>query len=120
MTKQKEFTYMSNNQNNKIIKFLNGKVFYIVLCICFLGIGVAAWAGIEGMKPSNNGSSGSLTAELPGSNDTSQNAESFTSIPNDSSLETESKPSNSPSQSTSSEAEPTEPADSTVAALFME
>lgn len=39
-----------HKSSGKIIKFLNGKAFYVVLCLCFLGIGIAVWSGVEGMK----------------------------------------------------------------------
>ncbi len=44
---------VKNNKGNKIIKFLNGKGFYIMLCVCFLAVGIATWTGIEGMKQIN-------------------------------------------------------------------
>ena len=40
----------TNKSDSNVIKFLNGKFFYAVLCVCFLCIGVAAWTGIEGLK----------------------------------------------------------------------
>lgn len=42
-----------NKSKSKIIKFLNGRAFYVVLCLCFVAIGVAAWSGVEGMKIMN-------------------------------------------------------------------
>jgi len=113
---------MSNNNKSKIIKFLNGKVFYIVLCICFLGVGVAAWAGIEGMKLAdgeNNYSLGSLTAEVPNVNDTSDNLESYVSKPEMTKPESQSRPTVESEDSHTSEVEQTEPADGTVAAFFV-
>lgn len=41
---------VTNKSDSKIIKFLNGKFFYVVLCVCFIAIGVAAWTGIQGLK----------------------------------------------------------------------
>lgn len=112
---------MSNKQKNKIIKFLNGKVFYIVLCVCFLGVGVAAWAGVEGMKltseaEKNNNSSG-LTAELPNIFD---HPSSGISTPDDPSVPDISSESavtpETPDKPTESE---TETAGGTVAAFFI-
>lgn len=45
---------VKNKSGSKIIKFLNGKGFYVVLCLCFLAVGVAAWSGVEGMRRMNN------------------------------------------------------------------
>lgn len=66
---------VENNKDSRIIKFLNGKMFYVVLCACFIAVGVAAWAGLNGLKsnitdtssktPSNLSSDRSPTAELP-------------------------------------------------------
>lgn len=39
-----------NKSKSKIIKFLNGRAFYVVLCLCFVAIGIAAWSGVEGMR----------------------------------------------------------------------
>lgn len=39
-----------NKTRDKFIKFLNGKAFYVVLCICFMGVGVAAWSGVQSLK----------------------------------------------------------------------
>lgn len=47
----------SNKHNSKLIKFLNGKTFYVVLCLCFLAIGIAAWTGVEGFKNIQNAES---------------------------------------------------------------
>ena len=55
-----------NNKSSKFIKFLNGKAFYAVLVLCFLGIGIAAWSGVQGIRsleePKNDNSS---VAPLP-------------------------------------------------------
>ena len=51
-----------NNNSNKFIKFLNGKAFYAVLCICFIGIGVAAWSGVQGLKAVNDLQNSSLNS----------------------------------------------------------
>ena len=42
-----------NKSKSKLIKFLNGKAFYVVAGICFVAIGVAAWTGLEGLNRSN-------------------------------------------------------------------
>ena len=39
-----------NKSTSKIIKFLNGRAFYVVLCLCFVAVGIAAWSGLEGMR----------------------------------------------------------------------
>lgn len=39
-----------NNSRSRLIKFFNGKAFYVVLCICFVLIGVAAWSGMQMIK----------------------------------------------------------------------
>ena len=41
---------VQNKSSSKLIKFLNGKAFYAVLCVCFIAIGIAAWSGAEGLK----------------------------------------------------------------------
>ncbi len=41
---------VANKGKSKIIKFLNGRAFYLILCLCFIAIGIAAWSGVEGMK----------------------------------------------------------------------
>ena len=46
---------VENNRKSKIIKFLNGKAFYVVLCLCFIALGMAGWAGFEGVKRLENG-----------------------------------------------------------------
>ena len=61
----------TNKHSKKIIKFLNGRAFYVVLCLCFLAIGVATWSGVEGFKNSQNNkenqSQSSDTAKAPSS-----------------------------------------------------
>lgn len=42
-----------NKGESKFIKFLNGKAFYVVLCVCFVAIGVAAWTGVQGFRAMN-------------------------------------------------------------------
>ncbi len=37
------------DKENKLIKFLNGKGFYVVMGICLLAVGVAAWIAIAGI-----------------------------------------------------------------------
>lgn len=73
---------VENKTKAKIIKFLNGKTFYVVLCICFVGIGVAAWSGVQGFKainelnnPRNKSSNPSMVSDSPlitGDNNSSQ------------------------------------------------
>ena len=66
-----------NKSKSKIIKFLNGRTFYVVLCLCFVAIGIAAWSGVEGMRilnaekgnnstsSVNSGSSGDVLQVIP-------------------------------------------------------
>lgn len=56
---------LKNKSRSKIIRFLNGRAFYAVLCICLVGIGVAAWSGVEGFRRLN-ASSGSDNNSLTG------------------------------------------------------
>lgn len=62
----------TNNNKSKLIKFLNGKAFYVVVCFCLVIVGVAAWSGMQLLtdgedkaaeSASNASSSASLTAE---------------------------------------------------------
>lgn len=56
---------MSNNKNSKVINFLNGKTFYVVLSIFFIAIGVAAWAGMRSMKEAkDNGRYDNMSSTL--------------------------------------------------------
>lgn len=41
---------VKNKSRSRLIRFLNGKAFYAVICICFLAIGVAAWSGVKGFE----------------------------------------------------------------------
>lgn len=45
---------MQNKHNKRIIKFLNGRAFYFVLCLCFLAIGIATWGGLKGFQNTNS------------------------------------------------------------------
>lgn len=58
-----------NKSKSKVIKFLNGKTFYVVLCICFIAVGVAAWAGMQSLNAADPGETDSSAA--PG--DTGEN-----------------------------------------------
>ena len=63
---------VENNKDSKIIKFLNGKTFYVVMAICFIAVGVAAWAGLQGLKEADKNtpsgiSSGSTANKTPSS-----------------------------------------------------
>ncbi len=42
-----------NKSQSRLIKFLNGKAFYVVAGICFVAIGVAAWTGVESLNRSD-------------------------------------------------------------------
>lgn len=101
-----------NKSRSKIIRFLNGKAFYGVLCVCLIAIGVAAWSGVEGferLNRSNSSENGSLTGRVESGNDTESNQPSTPSKPeisgdvsipdndkSDTSSENESKVSNTP------------------------
>lgn len=73
---------VKNNKTSKFIKFLNGKAFYAVLVLCFLGIGIAAWSGVQGIRsleePEENNSSALQLPSLPESveNDEEEEIES--------------------------------------------
>lgn len=107
---------MSNKKHSKIITFLNGKVFYLVLCLSFLGVGVAAWAGIQGLSVADSEGlkNNSLTAELDNSslNIFDSSALTPSEAPSVSEDETADEPDDT-------ESEKTEPADSAVAAFFV-
>lgn len=53
----------SNKQSGNIIKFLNGKAFYVIMCICFIAIGVAVWTGVEGFGSRNDDTAPSTASE---------------------------------------------------------
>ncbi len=59
---------IKNNSKSKIIKFLNGRAFYVVLCLCFVAIGIAAWSGLEGMRIMNAEKDNSSISSLNVSN----------------------------------------------------
>ncbi len=71
-----------NKSRSKIIKFLNGKAFYAVLCVCLVGVGVAAWSGVEGFRRLN-ASSGSDNGSLTGQVESNSNV--LPSVPSTSS-----------------------------------
>lgn len=61
-----------NKSSSKVIRFLNGKAFYAVLCVCLIAVGVAAWSGIEGFKrlnESGGSESNSLTGQVESDGD---------------------------------------------------
>lgn len=120
---------MSNNNESKIIKFLNGKVFYVVLCVCFIGIGVAAWAGVQGVKRQNSlenqKGNNSLTAKLPdvGSDDSSSATlpqEPDSSTGNSSSTDSDNNVTDTPDDNKAADDDSdAETTDSPVAAFFI-
>ena len=102
-----------HNSNGKIIKFLNGKAFYVVLCICFLGIGIAIWSGVEGMKSKvepNTTISQNNTTEENLQEDTAQNPQTDDKTPTESSK---------PSSEQQTASKPTEQASTGVAGFFI-
>ena len=62
---------VQNNQKKRIIKFLNGKAFYVVLCLCFVALGLAGWAGFEGVKRIENNGSDNTQSSVQNSTDQS-------------------------------------------------
>ncbi len=62
---------VQNNQKKRIIKFLNGKAFYVVLCLCFVALGLAGWAGFEGMKRIENNGPDNTQSSVQNSTDRS-------------------------------------------------
>lgn len=54
---------VKNNRTEKFIKIINGKTFYVVLCFCFIAVGVAAWSGIKGFENSAKDNSSSVKPE---------------------------------------------------------
>lgn len=77
---------VTNKSDSKVIKFLNGKFFYVVLCVCFIAIGVAAWTGIQGIKQI-----GDITQSYNSLFPDTTNQESQSSSPDDLTAETPSK-----------------------------
>lgn len=41
---------IKNKSKHKFIKFLNGKAFYVVMGLCLVAVGVAAWAGVQSLQ----------------------------------------------------------------------
>ena len=76
---------VENKSRSRVIKFLNGKTFYVVVCVCFIAVGIAAWAGLEGLKSAENGLSG-LTSESDTSSDSDGQEASEPSFGSDSKL----------------------------------
>lgn len=104
-----------HKSTSKFIKFLNGKGFYVVLCLCFLGLGIAVWSGVEGIKNSvdnGNASSSNQTSEAKPPQDTVLK-------PPSQSGNTSSKQPSSSQQKPSSESNSTEEASTGVAAFFV-
>ena len=82
--KGKRIMKFKNKSSSKVIKFLNGKAFYAVLCVCLIAIGVAAWSGIEGYKRLNESigsESNSLTGKVESGSDVLTSIPSITSKP---------------------------------------
>ncbi len=102
---------VKHNRNEKIIKFLNGKTFYVVLCLCFVAIGVAMWTGVETFKNISQ-------SELPDYSTTAENnTQSILEIlPKP---DTTSKPSTQSKPQTDIESKPAEETATTVANFFI-
>ena len=104
-----------HKSTSKFIKFLNGKGFYVVLCLCFLGLGIAVWSGVEGIKSTidkGDVSSSNTTSEIKLPQSTVQKP------PAQSSDTSSAKPSSS-QQKPSSENNSTEEVSTGVAAFFV-
>ncbi len=103
-----------HKSTSKFIKFLNGKGFYVVLCLCFLGLGIAVWSGVEGIKNSidkGNASSNNTISETKLPQNTVQKPPAQSSNPSST------KPSSQPKPS--SESVSTEEVSTGVAAFFV-
>lgn len=99
---------VQNNRKSRIIRFLNGKAFYVVICLCFVAVGVAAWSGVEGLRRLSEVDTGSNQSL---SENTSSHYEFLQVVPPESSS-TDSASSNKEDTVTSSEVEtavPSEP-----------
>ncbi len=101
---------VQNNHKNNIIKFLNGKAFYVVLSLCLVALGIAGWAGVEGMKQLENNGDGNTQSSV-------QNSDGHLPSPskpietgkNDTSSKTEERPENSSSKLESNDKQDTKP-----------
>ena len=112
----------TNKHNKKIIKFLNGRAFYVVLCLCFLAIGIATWSGVEGFKNTQNNkdnqSQSSDTAKAPSLPSIQKDPVDTNSTENRN--ETAELPDNTPSsEPTESESQKTEQTAAPVATVFI-
>lgn len=111
----------TNKHNKKIIKFLNGRAFYVVLCLSFLAIGIATWSGVEGFKNTHNKgnqSQSSDTAKAPSLPITQKDPVDTNSTENRN--ETAELPDNTPSsEPTESESQKTEQTAAPVATVFI-
>ncbi len=104
---------VKHNRDLKIIKFLNGKAFYVVLCLCFVAIGVAMWTGVESIKNLTDDELpdvSSLTAE----NNTSSFDFGEVSVPS-----TPQKPSTTSKPQTIAPSNPAEEVSTNVASFFI-
>lgn len=66
--------------NNRFLRFLNGKGFYVALGICMIAIGVSAWSAIDKATTPPEDILSSDTAELTVSSDTSSADETETEV----------------------------------------
>ena len=86
MSERKDNMKYKNNKSSKFIGFLNGKAFYAVLVLCFLGIGIAAWSGIQGLRsleePKENNSSLALPS-IPADTTNDEQNDPVVSTPED-------------------------------------
>ncbi len=103
---------MSDKSKGNVIKFLNGKIFYVVLIISFLAVALAAWAGLEGID----------TAKVPNESDINSSKTPLNSAvsPDDTNDPTVSEPDSTPETDTDNAPDKeTEAADGAVAAFFV-
>lgn len=102
---------VTHNRQSKIIKFLNGRTFYVVLCLCFIAIGVAMWTGVESIKniTNENLNNGSTTLD----NTSQHHIEILPNIDSSSTTSIESSPPKD------TESKPVEEASTNVAMFFI-
>ena len=106
-----------NNSRSRLIKFFNGKAFYVVLCICFVLIGVAAWSGMQMIKnkdrnPNTTSSIGSGMINTTSSKPTASTNKSSSSSVDTSSVISSSRPSDALTEEGESPSENPETSDS--------
>lgn len=116
---------VQNKSSSKLIKFLNGKAFYAVLCVCFIAIGIAAWSGAEGLKRIETAEKGSDQSVTSTPNPDISSVIGVTSKPQASQTESTDKPDDDestpskPQDTSSKEPDRTEQTAAPVAKFFV-